>query len=45
MSYQIISRNEMRSFIKRAMVAVGTNTSHAETLGIVGYGSKATNFQ
>jgi len=35
MSYQIIARNEMRSFIKNAMIAVGTNSSHAEILADV----------
>lgn len=35
MAYKIISREEMHSFIKRSMVAVGTNASHAETLADV----------
>ncbi|CAG2167508.1 unnamed protein product [Oppiella nova] len=35
MSYQIISRNEIQSFMKRAMIAVGTNISHAEILSDV----------
>ena len=35
MTYHIISLNEMRSFITRAMVAVGTDPSHALTLADV----------
>lgn len=35
MSHQIITRNEMQSFIKRAMISVGTNASHAEILADV----------
>jgi LDH2 family malate/lactate/ureidoglycolate dehydrogenase len=32
MTAQIISRDEIQSFIKRAMIAVGTNETHAEVL-------------
>ncbi|CAG2105678.1 unnamed protein product [Medioppia subpectinata] len=35
MSYQIISRHEMHSFMRRAMVSIGTNGSHAESLADV----------
>lgn len=35
MSYHIVSLDEMRSFITRAMEAVGTDSSHARTLADV----------
>ena len=35
MSYQVITREEVLSFIKRAMTAIGANPSHAEALAQV----------
>ena len=35
MSYQVITREEIFSFFKRAMIATGANPSHAETLAQV----------